>query len=712
MLSKGEKIFTLITNLLTFALCLLVVVPFGKTGISESELTFKVLLAPIAILVLFILNSYVKYVVNASDNKYLSFSTYITIFGYAISILAYSVIVMVRTGSGPVLESGSNFIFTITPWIVITSIMVVGAVLLGVLAVAIHRFVLLLSTKENLFFDIVLLILLIIFTSVMKGLLYKHLNVELDGSALQFIVAPALIVLALETFLGYSMFNFLKYNEKYVYVSREELIEKWKAGRDEVYRQAQLDILYNLYRFSKNELGIEETPVVEELAPVVEETPVVEEEPVVEEAPVVEEPAVEEPQPAVIEVKEEVSEEHVEKLSEIESKINDLMKAKEELEEVEEEAPVVEEPKVAYPPKEFKPTFAEMVKYAQNFEGVTYQGNAEGTNYKFFVGKKVFLILVDNPKDYRLTFLMDLPQASDYAQIFAFSKAKSPKSIYSFKLVSKGEFGEEEIKSIIKGSYEMVETIKERELAAKEAEKARKAQEKLEQKLAAMTEEQRVKYLERLAKKEAEAKLTPEEKAQIEADKLAEKARIEEEKAAAKAKAEEEKAAAKAKAEEEKAAAKAKAEEEKAAAKAKAEEEKAAAKAKAEEEKAAAKAEAEKAKQKARLEAQKAKEKEKAKAEAEKAKEKARLEAQKAKEKEKAKAEAEKAKEKARLEAQKAKEKEKLAAQKAKEKEKLAAQKAKEKEKEKLAAQKAKEKEKAKAEAQKAKEKADAEKAA
>ena len=665
MLSKGEKIFTLITNLLTFALCLLVVVPFGKTGISEGELTFKVLLAPIAILVLFILNSYVKYVVNASDNKYLSFSTYITIFGYAISILAYSVIVMVRTGSGPVLESGSNFIFTITPWIVITSIMVVGAVLLGVLAVAIHRFVLLLSTKENLFFDIVLLILLIVFTSVMKGLLYKHLNVELDGSALQFIVAPALIVLALETFLGYSMFNFLKYNEKYVYVSREELIEKWKAGRDEVYRQAQLDILYNLYRFSKNELGIEETPVVEELAPVVQEEiieePVVEEEPVAEEAPVVEESpvveetpveeeapvveeatVVEEPQPEVIEVKEEVSEEHVEKLSEIESKINDLMKAKEELEEVEEEAPVVEEPKVAYPPKEFKPTFAEMVKYAQNFEGVTYQGNAEGTNYKFFVGKKVFLILVDNPKDYRLTFLMDLPQASEYAQIFAFSKAKSPKSIYSFKLVSKGEFGEEEIKSIIKGSYEMVETIKERELAAKEAEKARKAQEKLEQKLAAMTEEQRVKYLERLAKKEAEAKLTPEEKAQIEADKLAEKARIEEEKAAAKAKSEEEKAAAKAKAEEEKAAAKAKVEEEKAA----------------------------------------------------------------------AKAEAEKAKEKARLEAQKAKEKEKLAAQKAKEKEKLAAQKAKEKEKEKLAAQKAKEKEKAKAEAQKAKEKADAEKAA
>ena len=38
MLSKGEKIFTIITNLLTFALCLLVAIPFGKTGVSEKEL--------------------------------------------------------------------------------------------------------------------------------------------------------------------------------------------------------------------------------------------------------------------------------------------------------------------------------------------------------------------------------------------------------------------------------------------------------------------------------------------------------------------------------------------------------------------------------------------------------------------------------------------------------------------------------------------------
>ena len=702
MLSKREKIFTLVTNLLTFALCLAVVIPFGKTGVSQGELLFKVLIAPILACVLFLLNSYVKYVVNASDNKYLSYSVYVSLFGYCISLLAYTAILMVRTGTG--------VIYGIAPWIILTASLIIGCVVLAVLSVSIHRFVLLLSTKENLYFDVVLFILLIVFTAIIKSVLYKHINVELEANPLQFILAPALIVLAIESFLGYSMFNFLKYNEKYVYVSREELIEKWKAGRDEVYRQAQLDILYNLYKFSKNELGIEEIVVEEEStdeevlaieeapaeeapaeealaeeapaeeapveeapaeeAPVeeapVEEVPVEEapaeeapveeapaeeapaEEALVEEAPVEEAPAEEAPveeAPAEEAPVEEVSDEHKEKLSEIEDKITELMKAKEELAIVEEEqVEVIEAPKPVYPPKEFKPSFAEMVKYAQSFDGVTYQGNAEGTNYKFFVGKKVFLILNDTPKDYRLTFLMDLPQASGYAQILAFAKAKSPKSIYSFKLVSKGEFGEEEIFGIIKGAYEMVATIQERELAAKEAEKARKAQEKLEQKLAAMTEEQRVKYLERLAKKEAEAKMTPEEKAQMEADKLAAKEAAEAEKAAAKARAEEEKAAAKAKAEAEKAAAKAKAEEEK-------------------------------------------------------AKEKARLEA-------------EKAKEKAKLEAQKQKEKEKLAAQKAKEKEKARLEAQKQKEKEKLAAQKAKEKEAAKAETQKAKESATEEQAA
>ena len=44
MLSKREKIFTLVTNLLTFALCLAVVIPFGKTGVSQGELLFKVLI--------------------------------------------------------------------------------------------------------------------------------------------------------------------------------------------------------------------------------------------------------------------------------------------------------------------------------------------------------------------------------------------------------------------------------------------------------------------------------------------------------------------------------------------------------------------------------------------------------------------------------------------------------------------------------------------
>ena len=154
MLSKREKIFTLVTNLLTFALCLAVVIPFGKTGVSQGELLFKVLIAPILACVLFLLNSYVKYVVNASDNKYLSYSVYVSLFGYCISLLAYTVILMVRTGTG--------VIYGIAPWIALTATLIVGCVVLAVLSVTIHRFVLLLSTKENFF---LLTLLLIVFTS-------------------------------------------------------------------------------------------------------------------------------------------------------------------------------------------------------------------------------------------------------------------------------------------------------------------------------------------------------------------------------------------------------------------------------------------------------------------------------------------------------------------------------------------------------------------
>ena len=673
MMSKKEKIFTLVTNSISFLLFLAILVPFGAGSVSNFEVIFKFVIAPILMCLIFALNSYVKYVVGSNAYKYTSFSAYAGIFLYFVGLFGYTVLVMLKSGAGSV--------YNISQWIILLLIFVLAACLFAVLGIFVNRFVIFISTKENVFLDLGLFVVLVALTAVLKSVVAKHVGLAvLSADALKFIVVPAMFGLAIVLFLVFVMLNYLNYNERFVYASRKELIEKWNEGREAVYKQAELDILYNLYDFSKSELGIEEIVVFDEeetpVEEVVEEAAPVEE--VVEEAAPVEE-VVEEAAPEVEKVEEVVEPVQVQEeidpklLEEVDSKISELLKLKEELttEEVEE---VQEEIKTSLPEKEFKPSFADMVRYAKNLKGVTFQGNEQGTNYKFLVDKKVFLILNDTPRDYRLTFLMDLPQASEYAQILAFSKAKSPKGIYSFKLVSKGEFDEETIKGIIKGSYEMVEIIKERAIAEKEAEKARKAEERLQAKLAEMTDEQRVKYLARLEKKRMLESMTPEEREQYELDQErakeeAKEAKIAEQKAKEEAKLAEQKAR--------------------------------------EEAKAAAEEE------KARIAAEKQKAKEKEAAEKAKEKEKARLAAEKQKAKEKEAAEKAKEKEKARLAAEKQKAKEKEAAQKAKEKEKakLAAEKQKAKEKE--AAQKAKEKEKAKlaAEKQKAKEKEAAEKA-
>ena len=651
MMSKKEKIFTLVTNSISFLLFLVILVPFGAGSVSNFEVIFKFVIAPILMCVIFALNSYVKYVVGSNAYKYTSFSAYAGIFLYFVGLFGYTVLVMLKSGAGSVYE--------ISQWIILLLIFVLAACVFAVLGIFVNRFVIFISTKENVFLDLGLFVVLVALTAVLKSVVAKHIGLAvLSADALKFIVVPAMFGLAIVLFLVFVMLNYLNYNERFVYASRKELIEKWNEGREAVYKQAELDILYNLYDFSKSELGIEEIVVFDEeeasVEEVVEEAAPVEE--VVEEAAPVEEvveEVIEEAVPEVEKVEEVVEPVQVQEeidpklLEEVDSKISELLKLKEELtaEEVEE---VQEEIKTSLPEKEFKPSFADMVRYAKNLKGVTFQGNEQGTNYKFLVDKKVFLILNDTPRDYRLTFLMDLPQASEYAQILAFSKAKSPKGIYSFKLVSKGEFDEETIKGIIKGSYEMVEIIKQRAIAEKEAEKTRKAEERLQAKLAEMTEEQRVKYLARLEKKRMLEAMTPEEREQYELDQ--ERAKEE----AKEAKIAEQKA----------------------------------------------KEEAKLAEQKAREEAKAAAEEEKARLAAEKEAEKARIAAEK--EEERARLAAEKEEERARIAAEKEEEKARLAAEKQKAKEKEAAQKAKEKEKAKLAAEKQKAKEKEAA--QKAKE--------
>ncbi len=510
MMNKKEKIITLVTNSLALLLALLVLVPLGKSSVSNGEIVFKLIVAPICILAIFIVNSYIKYVVGTNEYKYTSLSAYLGLFAYVVALFAYTIETMLRTGA--------SVVYATSTFVVLVAIFACIAAIFAAVGIYMQRFVIFLKSKECIFLDIVLVLLVVAITIVMRLVLLRHVGVPMDASVLQYIVVPLLFGLAVILVLVFVLLNYLRYNEKFAYYSRKELLEKWNTARDEVYHQALVDILFNLYNFSKNELGI-----TEETAPAEEEA---------EEEQEAEEEAAEEAEEEPVGVAEEEQPQvDPEELAAAEARLEELQKQKEEL--INEGAPEeqAEPVKVAYPPKTFKPTFAELVRYASNLKDVTLQANEEGSNYKFFVGKKVFLIMVDGPKSYKMTFLMDLPEAAEYSQLVAFSKAKSPKGEYSFKLVNKGTFEASELKKIIKNARHMIDVIEERKQAAKEAEKARKAEEKLQAKLAAMTPEEREKYLKRLEN----AKKTPEQKAKEAEEKRlakeAEKAKKEEEKA-------------------------------------------------------------------------------------------------------------------------------------------------------------------------------------
>ena len=480
-MTKKEKIFTLILNIISLLLIIAVVVPYGADGLSELEVTLKCLVYPIIAFALFVFNSYVRYIAGSSKYKYNSFSAYLSVFGYVVALLAFVVLMFLRAGDGA--------IFATKGWLMTMFLCAISGSLLVVFSIFLRRLVIRLTVKENIFFDFVLAIALLLFVIFMRKLVQKGVGVAMNDNLLLYIYVPLLLTLIAVAIIVFVMYTYLHFNEQFTVESRRELIEKWYAGREKVYNEAKDDILFSLYLYSKEELGIYDELDLCECE---------DEECECEECEAEAAEEAEDEKPAEVEaeaafVPNEENEANKQRLAE-------LQKQKEELtaEESEEEPAAPSEP---LPEKTFLPSFSELVKLAKSFKDVTYNGNSEGTNYRFSYKKKVFLILADTPKDYRMVFLMDNPEAAEYSQLVAFSKAKSPKGDNYFKIVNRGEFTPEQLFAIVRNAYNMVDVLAERARIAKEEEKQRKAAERLQAKFDAMTPEQRAAYYARLEKK-------------------------------------------------------------------------------------------------------------------------------------------------------------------------------------------------------------------
>ncbi len=234
--------------------------------------------------------------------------------------------------------------------------------------------------------------------------------------------------------------------------------------------------------------AVEETPV-EEVAPAVEETPIEEVAPVVEETPVEEvAPVVEEKQQVEIQVivdpeaveQLEAKQEEVEKLEAEIEEIRLAKAAEEEAKLAEEaakqaarlEAQKLAEEKALKNKEEMEPSFKKLSSFAKGLEDVSCIENSEKKQIRFLYGKKVFLIMTDTAKDYRLQFMVDPNKVVQWWNINSDIRPRSNKTDNWFKLTNKGSFTEELLFEIISSSRDFIVAETERIAAEKKAERA------------------------------------------------------------------------------------------------------------------------------------------------------------------------------------------------------------------------------------------------
>jgi len=468
MLSNKEKNTLLISNIIAIVISLIVCVPFGKTSVTSFELIAKFIVAPILIAVLVGITTYTKYNNFQPANKFIFVSAYTPFFSYVGASLFSTLLALIRTTNGY-----SHYY----QWLLTLIVLVTAFVLVAIVNHMIHRWILVFTKNELMIVDTVLLILAIFLTFVLHNTVSNHVGAVLQAESILYIIVPLVFGLLFAAFHVLRIMYLHSSKESFKMVSHKELVANWKAEREKIYSEAEVDILYGLYSFSKNELGLSdelddlyeeiieelesqdeepaaeeekpEEPVKEEAAPeeVVEEKPVEEPvkvepvpEEVIEEKPATEQPIVEEPVPLVVKPEPVVVKRVVEVINEVEleliqkeqkalqeerQKLEEMQKAKlEQLMEVEKELAQVEEklaaaaakerkPKTPPVVKDIKPSFEEVLNYVRAIPDITEKANATQTSYRFMIGNKPFLMMQNSPKDYKITFLYELDEIVD-----------------------------------------------------------------------------------------------------------------------------------------------------------------------------------------------------------------------------------------------------------------------------------------------------------
>ena len=198
------------------------------------------------------------------------------------------------------------------------------------------------------------------------------------------------------------------------------------------------------------------------------------------------------------------------KLAEIRNKKTELEKSEEELRNAkaayEEElaeynqyrlefASMPEEVETKKKEKKFTPSFEKMVEYAKSFserEGFKVNENAKGNLLKFYLGKKMFLVMQSTASDYRISFITTPEKFVKYVTsrpgVFVVPKNLSDNNWIKF--TNKGKEETKVVKDIIKQAVQTAEAQIAEEKALKEAAKKEKALARAKERAAAKAQAQ------------------------------------------------------------------------------------------------------------------------------------------------------------------------------------------------------------------------------
>ena len=511
--------------------------------------------------------------------------------------------------------------------------------------------------------DVAIIIAFIVDVFVIRSKIAKQFyEVELVNNTVWHALSGIVLGLVMLGLFFLKLKELMQNNEEYIAKDKETLLAEWENRRDDAYYRAELVLLYSMFNYSSERLSIDldntdSTADVERLNGKVEQlsekvsqlknqlrNAVAKENAeaaknqqmimayaalknqVKVEVATTELEATKKQYELIADAYAKMNDQYQQDLAayeeekqELLAKMDALEKEKAEYAQEPEEA-VVAEPEVKVVEKEsvqekkekvFAYAYEDLLQYpvSLSYENLSCVANPAGTQHKFLIGKKPFLITQKTANDYRITFLSEDADMANYLQGFPglISVASTPKGGNWLKLINRGELEEPFIKELVEKSLQAEINAEAAALAAKEEEKRLKEEAKQRE----LERKAREKELAR-REKELAAEEKAAEKARREAEKLAEKARREAEEAEkARREAEEQVENARIEAEQHVENAKREAEEE--AEKTRREAEEAAEKAKKEAE------EAEKAKREAELEAaRKAKEAEKLAKEAEK----------------------------------------------------------------------------------------------